>query len=68
VKLAVVVLPKSVLGNAGHKLAVDGDNSGVFTNDGESSKAFSAKPNTFSKLGRITGYDLSYASLSRSSH
>ena len=60
VKLAVVVLPKSALGTAGHKLAVDGDVSGVYTNDDEFSKAFSAKPNTFKKLGRITGYELSY--------
>ena len=60
VKLAVVVLPKSALGTAGHKLAVDGDVSGVYTNDDEFGKAFSAKPNTFKRLGRITGYELSY--------
>lgn len=60
VKLAVVVLPKSALGTVGGKLPLGGDNSGVVTNAEESNSSISAKPNTFSKLGRVTGYNLSY--------
>lgn len=60
VKLAVVVLPKSALGSAGRSLAVSRDNSGVVSNTDAASNSFAAKADTFSKLGRVTGYDLSY--------
>jgi hypothetical protein len=60
VKLALVALPKSALGKAGRSLALSHDNSGVVSNAERSSGAISAKPNTFSKLGRVTGYDLTY--------
>jgi hypothetical protein len=59
VKLAVVVLPKSALGSAGRSLQVSPD-SGVVSNDDASIGSVAAKPNTFDKLGRITGYELLY--------
>jgi hypothetical protein len=60
VKLALVVLPKSALGAPGRSLAVSRDNSGVVSNADASNSSFAGKANTFSKLGRVTGYDLSY--------
>jgi hypothetical protein len=60
VKLSIVVLPKSALGAAGHSLAVSRDNSGIVSNAQASNDSFAGKASTFSKLGRITGYGLSY--------
>jgi hypothetical protein len=59
VKLAVVSLPKSALGAAGRSLALSRD-SGVVNNAGASSNSVAAAANTFDKLGRITGYVLTY--------
>lgn len=59
VKLAVVVLPKSALGAAGRALKASPD-SGVVSNSEASLNSVAAKANTFDKLGRITGYELTY--------
>ena len=59
VKPAVVVMPKSALGAAGQRLALS-RNSGFLSNAGASNNSFSAGVNTFVKLGRVTGYDLTY--------
>jgi hypothetical protein len=59
VKLAVVSLPKSALGAVGRSLAPSRD-SGVVNNAQASSSSVTGKPNTFDKLGRITGYALTY--------
>jgi hypothetical protein len=59
VKLAVVVLPKSALGAAGRSLAVS-PNSGVVSNLGAATSAISGTADTFDKLGRTTGYALTY--------
>lgn len=59
VKLALVVLPKSALGAAGRSLTVS-PNSGVVSNLGAATSAISGTANTFDKLGRITGYALTY--------
>lgn len=63
VKLSLVALPKSALGTAGRSLSLSRD-SGVLNNVYASYKTVGAKvglkTNTFAKLGRITGYDLTY--------
>lgn len=59
VKLPLVPLPKSALGAAGRSLALSRD-SGVVSNADASNNSISAKANTFDKLGRITGYRLTY--------
>jgi hypothetical protein len=59
VKLSVVVLPKSGLGSAGRPLAVSPD-SGVVSNADAANNSVSAQPDTFDKLGRVTGYELIY--------
>jgi hypothetical protein len=59
VKLSLVSLPKSALGTVGRSLPLSRD-SGVVDNLDASYKTVAAKTNTFGKLGRITGYDLTY--------
>jgi hypothetical protein len=60
VKLAVVVLPKPALGSVGRSLAVARDQSGPISNAEAGGNSFGGTARTFSKLGRITGYALSY--------
>jgi hypothetical protein len=59
VKLPLVPLPKSALGAAGKSLALTHD-SGVVSNASAASNSSSGTPNSFKKLGRVTGYDLTY--------
>jgi hypothetical protein len=59
VKLAVVALPRSALGSAGRSLTLS-RNSGVVSNADASNNSVAGKSDTFSKLGRITGYGLTY--------
>ena len=59
VKLSLVALPKSALGRAGKPLAVTPD-SGTVSNDEAAADSNGGAPNTFSKLGRVTGYTLKY--------
>lgn len=58
VRLAIVALPKSALGSAGRPLKLSPD-SGVVSN-ADASSSITANPDTFSKLGRVTGYALIY--------
>ncbi len=59
VKLAVVVLPKSALGAAARSFAVAPE-SGAVSNLMAAGKSVTAQANTFDKLGRIGGYELTY--------
>jgi hypothetical protein len=59
VKLSLVPLPKSALGAAGKSLALTHD-SGVVSNASAASNSSSGTASTFKKLGRVTGYDLTY--------
>src|SRR2546423_6110021 len=59
VKLSLVPLPKSALGAAGKSLALTHD-SGVVSNALAAGKSSSGTPSSFKKLGRVTGYDLTY--------
>lgn len=59
VKLALVVLPKPVIGAAARPLALS-RTSGFVSDAGASNNSFSAGANTFVKLGRVTGYDLTF--------
>jgi hypothetical protein len=59
VKLALVVLPKSALGAAGRSFAVSPE-SGVVSNLVAAGNSVSAQPDTFDRLGRLSGYELSY--------
>lgn len=59
VKLSLVPLPKSALGAAGRSLQLSYD-SGVVTNADAAGNASSATAKTFQKLGRVTGYGLTY--------
>ena len=59
VRLAVVSLPKAALGTVGRSLALSRD-SGVVDNGDAANNSVAAKPTTFDRLGRITGYALTY--------
>ncbi|HJU37079.1 MAG TPA: hypothetical protein VJ716_06660 [Gaiellaceae bacterium] len=59
VKLSLVPLPKSALGAAARGLTV-ARGSGVISNTAASNNSITANPTTFAKLGRLTGYDLTY--------
>jgi hypothetical protein len=59
VKLSLVPLPKSALGAAGKSLALTHD-SGVVSNASAASNSSSGTPSSFKKLGRVTGYGLTY--------
>jgi hypothetical protein len=59
VKLSLVPLPKSALGAAGKSLALTHD-SGVVSNASAASNSSSGTPSSFKKLGRVSGYDLTY--------
>lgn len=59
VELALVPLPKSMLGMPARSLGLARD-SGVISNAKAASNAFSATPTTFKHLGRVTGYELAY--------
>lgn len=59
VKLSLVALSKSTLGAASRGLVVSRD-SGVVSNAEASNTSIGAQSNTFAKLGRLTGYDLTY--------
>ena len=59
VRLAVVVLPKSALGTAGRPLAL-ARGSGVISNAKAPNNSYTATASTFAKLGRVTGYALTY--------
>jgi hypothetical protein len=59
VKLAVVVLPKPALGKAGRSLAL-ARGSGVVSNAAAPNDSITATADTFAKLGRVTGYVLTY--------
>ncbi|MGH3008989.1 MAG: hypothetical protein ACRDLM_06225 [Gaiellaceae bacterium] len=58
-KLSVLPLPKSALGSAAKPLALDRD-SGVVSNASATDNSFSGRANTFTKLGRVSGYGLDY--------
>lgn len=62
VKLSLLPLPKSALGAAGKPLALTHD-SGVVSNAAAASTSSSGTASTFKKLGRVTGYDLTYGDL-----
>lgn len=59
VNLAVVVLPKPTLGTAGRSLAL-ARGSGVVSNAAAPNYSNTATAATFAKLGRVTGYVLTY--------
>jgi len=59
VKLALVPLPKSMLGAAAHGFAI-APNSGVVSNGAAASSTPDGTAATFKKLGRLTGYVLEY--------
>jgi hypothetical protein len=59
VKLSLVPLPKSALGAAGKSLALTHD-SGVVSNASAASNSSSGTQSSFKKLGRVTGYNLTY--------
>jgi hypothetical protein len=59
VKLAIVVLPKLALGTAGRPLAL-ARGSGVISNANAPNNSNTATADTFAKLGRVTGYALTY--------
>ena len=60
VKLALVPLPNSALGAAGHALPLAGD-SGVISNaKAASNAANNVTPRKLKQLGRVTGYTLDY--------
>ena len=59
VELPLVPLPKSALGTSARVLGLSRD-SGVVSNAVAASNAVSATPRTLQKLGRVTGYDLTY--------
>jgi hypothetical protein len=59
VKLALIPLPKPALGAAGKSLPLTHD-SGLVSNALAASNSASGSVSTFKKLGRVTGYDLTY--------
>jgi hypothetical protein len=59
VKLSLVPLPKSALGAAGESLAV-AQESGVVSNQLAAGNSVSGTPKMFGRIGRVTGYDLTY--------
>jgi hypothetical protein len=59
VRLAVVVLPKPALGKAGRSLAL-ARGSGVVSNKNAPLNSITGDASTFAKLGRVTGYALTY--------
>jgi hypothetical protein len=59
VKLSLLPLPRSALGSAGKSLALTHD-SGIVSNAAAASSSASGTLGTFTQLGRITGYDLTY--------
>jgi hypothetical protein len=59
VKLSLLPLPKSALGPAVSSLALTHD-SGVVSNAAAASNSASGTLSTFTHLGRVTGYDLTY--------
>lgn len=59
VRLAVVAVPKSALGRPGRSLAL-ARGSGVVSNAQAPNNSITATASTFAKLGRVTGYALTY--------
>jgi hypothetical protein len=59
VKLALIPLPKSVIGSSARGLPL-AHSSGVVSNAAAASSSPDATPSTFKKLGRVSGYVLEY--------
>lgn len=59
VRLALIPLPKSALSPAGEPLAI-AQESGVVSNQLAAGNSQSGTPESFARLGRLTGYNLTY--------